>query len=111
MWQAAHYVSNGRLMEGLNMDDVVKMRHWPNLTRLPSNLNSFQIAAMLTRHPTTIVFAHRVLKIPQDEINTFYSAAHCAGLAETLNTPPEALPIAEDSSEKTLLSRIIGRNP
>ena len=109
MWMAGYYASEGRLMKGLNLDDVVKIKHWPNLTRLPNNFNSFQMAAMLTRHPTTIVFARRVLKIPQEEINSFYTAAHCAGLSKTLNTPPDALPVPEDSGEKTLLSRIIGR--
>ncbi len=109
MWMAGYYASEGRLMKGLNLDDVVKIKHWPNLTRLPNNFNSFQMAAMLTRHPTTIVFAHRVLKIPQEEINAFYTAAHSAGLSKTLNTPPNALPVPEDSGEKTLLSRIIGR--
>lgn len=109
MWMAGYYASNGRLMDGLNLDDVVTISHWPNLTRLPNDYNSFQMAAMLTRHPTTIVFAHRVLKIPQEEINSFYTAAHCAGLAKTLNTPPEVLPVPKDSGEKTLLSRIIGR--
>ncbi len=60
MWMAGYYAAQGRLMEGLNLDDVVTIKHWPNLTRLPNNFNSFQMAAMLTRHPTTIVFAHRV---------------------------------------------------
>jgi hypothetical protein len=81
MWQAAYYASNGRLMKGLNSDDVVHLKHWPNLSKLPCNSNTFQMAAMLTRHPTTIIFAHRVLKVPQEEINQFYSAAYCAGLA------------------------------
>lgn len=109
MWMAGYYASQGRLMDGLNLDDVVTLKHWPNLTRLPNNYNSFQMTAMLTRHPTTIVFARRVLKIPQEEINEFYTAAHCAGLSQTLNTPPEALPVLNEPSEGTLLSRIIGR--
>lgn len=109
MWQAAYFASNGRLMKGLNNDDVVHMKHWPNLSRLPCNYNSYQMAAMLTRHPTTIIFAHRVLKVPQNEINQFYSAAYCAGLAEMLNTPPVELSEVAESKEGTLLSRIIGR--
>lgn len=109
MWQAGYYASQGRLMEGLSLTDVVHLKHWPNLTRLPNNFNSFQMAAMLTRHPTTIVFAHRVLKIPQDEIKEFYTAAYCAGLAEMLNTPPVELSEVGETKEGTLLSRIIGR--
>jgi hypothetical protein len=109
MWTAAYYASNGLLMQGLNNDDVVHLKHWPNLSKLPCNFNTFQMAAMLTRHPTTIVFAHRVLKVPHDEINQFYSAAYCAGLAEVLNTPPVELSEVAETKEGTLLSRIMGR--
>lgn len=109
MWQAAYYASQGRLMEGLSLTDVVHLKHWPNLTRLPNTFNTYQMTAMLTRHPTTIVFAHRVLKIPQEEINEFYSAAYCAGLAEMLNTPPVELAEVGETKEGTLLGRIIGR--
>lgn len=109
MWQAGYYASQGRLMDGLSLTDVVHMKHWPNLTRLPCNFNSFQMAAMLTKHPTTIVFAHRVLKVPQNEVNEFYCAAYCSGLAEMLNTPPVELAEIAESKEGTLLSRIIGR--
>lgn len=109
MWQAGYFASQGQLMKGLSMTDVVHLKHWPNLTRLPNNFNSYQMAAMLTRHPTTIVFAHRVLKIPQSEINEFYTAAYCAGLAEMLNAPPVELAEVGETREGTLLSRIIGR--
>lgn len=109
MWMAGYYASQGKLMTGLSMTDVVHLKHWPNLTRLPNTFNTFQMAAMLTRHPTTIVFAHRVLKIPQEEINEFYTAAYCAGLAEMLNTPPVELAEVGETKEGTLLSRIIGR--
>jgi hypothetical protein len=109
LWQAGCYASQGRLMNGLSLTDVVHMKHWPNLTRLPNNFNTFQITAMLTKHPTTIMFAHRVLKVPEREVCEFYSAAYCAGLAEMLNTPPVELSEVAESKEGTLLSRIIGR--
>ena len=109
MWQAGHYASQGRLMDGLSLTDVVHMKHWPNLSRLPNSFNTFQMSAMLTRHPTTIMFSHRVLKIPEKDICEFYTAAYCSGLAEKLNTPPVELSEIEESEESTLLSRIIGR--
>lgn len=109
MWQAGYFAAQGRLMDGLSLSDVVHMKHWPNLTRLPNNFNTFQMTAMLTKHPTTIMFAHRVLKVPEKEICEFYTAAYCAGLAEMLNAPPVELSEVAESKEGTLLSRIIGR--
>ena len=109
MWQAGYYASEGRLMEGLNKDDIVHIRHWPNLTRLPNNFNTFLMAAMLTLRPTNIMSAYRTLKIPQEEINEFYTAATCAGLTEALSSSPEVKSQSYKRGEGTLLSRIIGR--
>jgi hypothetical protein len=76
-------------MKGCGRDDVVLLKSWPNLTRLPAMANGVRIAALLTRHPTTVSLAHRLLKIPVAEMNEFYSAAAAAGLAIAVNRKPE----------------------
>lgn len=88
-WRAALYASQGRLMKGCGRDDVVLLKAWPNLTRLPTTPNSMRIAALLTRYPTTVSLAHRLLKIPVEEMNEFYSAAQATGLAVAVNRKPE----------------------
>ena len=87
-WQAAYHASQGRLMKGCGRDDVVLLKSWPNLTRLPVTPNGVRIAALLTRHPTTVTLAHHLLKIPVTEMNEFYSAASAAGLAIAVNRKP-----------------------
>jgi len=91
-WCAAYHVAHGRLMKGCGRDDVVLLKSWPNLTRLPSSPNAVRIAALLTRYPTTVSLAHRLLKIPVTEMNDFYSAAAAAGLAVAVNRKPEQPP-------------------
>lgn len=88
-WRAALYASRGRLLKGCGRDDVVLLKTWPNLTRLPASPNAVRIAALLTRYPTTVSLAHRLLRIPVEEMNEFYSAAHAAGLAVAVNRKPE----------------------
>jgi hypothetical protein len=88
-WRAAYHASQGRLMKGCGRDDVVLLKSWPNLTRLPAMPNGVRIAALLTRHPTTVTLAHHLLKIPVTEMNEFYSAAAAAGLAIAVNRKPE----------------------
>ncbi len=90
-WRAAYHASQGRLMKGCGRDDVVLLKSWPNLTRLPAMANGVRIAALLTRYPTTVTLAHHLLKIPVAEINQFYSAAAAAGLAIAVNRKPELI--------------------
>ncbi len=89
MWHTALCASNGRLMQGCRRDDVILLRHWPNLTRLTATPNAVRIAALLTRYPTSVTLAHHLLNIPAAELNAFYSAARCAGLAVAVNRKPE----------------------
>lgn len=110
MWEAALAVANGRLLKGCKSDDVIVLKFWPNLTRLTLTPNAVRIAALLTRFPTSVSLAYRLLKITQGEMNDFYSAARCAGLAVAVNRRPEASePQLGAHRQRTLLSMIMQR--
>lgn len=88
-WNYAFYLSDGRLIPGCRSEDVVKLREWPNLTRVPITPNSYKITALLTARPTSIDTAMRLLNISADEIFRFYSAAFLSGYAEILSRPAD----------------------
>lgn len=90
LWQTAFHASQGRLIEGCSKYDVVKFRHWPNLTRLSITRNTARICALLTRHPTTIMLVHRVLGIDKEEVYQIYSAASAAGICHKFGKGPES---------------------
>lgn len=106
MWQAAFYTSGGRLMQGCFRDDVVELSYWPNLSRLPHTPNSMRIAALLSRYPTSIFFATRLLKVEPAEMYQFYSAARAAGLARPINRAAEE-PKLEPHRNQSLLSSLL----
>lgn len=108
MWQTAYYASKGRLMPGCYRDDVVELEYWPNLSRLPHTAQTMRIAALLSRHPTSIYFAMRLLKVTPEEMYQFYSAARAAGLARPINRTPEE-PKLEPHRNQTLLSALLGK--
>lgn len=89
LWNAAFHASKGRILEGCSICDFVKLRHWPNLTRLPVTSNTARICALLTRQRTVIVSASHVLGIDSEEVCQIYSAAFCAGIADVINLSPE----------------------
>lgn len=108
MWEAAFYASQGRLMKGAYRDDVVELEYWPNLTRLPHTPESLRISALLTRHPTSIYFAMRLLKVTPEEMYQFYSAARAAGVARPINRKPEE-PKLEPHRNQGLLSSLLSK--
>lgn len=110
MWEATLAVANGRLVKGCKPDDVVLLKFWPNLTRISLTPNAVRIAALLTRYPSSVALAYRFLKITQGEMNEFYSAARCAGLAVAVNRRPEdSEPQLGAHRQRTLLSKILQR--
>lgn len=108
MWMAGFHASDRRLMLGCYRDDVVELRHWPNLTRLPQTPNSLRIAALLVQHPTSVTLAARLLKIEREELYQFYSAARCAGLARAVNRKPEEPKLAPHRHQ-TLLAALLNK--
>lgn len=106
LWQAAFHASAGRLMQGCNLDDVIQLDYWPNLTRLPHTPNSFRILALLSKHPTSVFFAARLLKVPASEVFQIYSAAKAAGLSRTINRKVEE-PRLEPHRNQSLLSSLL----
>ena len=91
LWQAAFHASQGRLAEGTSKFDVVQFKKWPNLPKLAQTPNTARICALLTRHPTTIMLAHRQLGISREEVYHVYGAAYGAGIARIVNQSREAL--------------------
>jgi len=107
MWTAGFYASRGRLIEGAQFD-VIRMRHWPNLSRLPQTQNTARIVALFTRYPTSLSVAHRLLKIEKSEIFWVYSAARCAGLVHVVNATGDT-PTLRGHRHQSLLSMLLGR--
>jgi hypothetical protein len=108
LWTAAFHASRGRLMAGCYRDDVVQLAHWPNLSRLPRTPHAIQISALLTRYPTSVTLAGRLLGIERTELFQFYSAARCAGVARALNRKAEE-PRLQPHRNKNLLSLLFGK--
>jgi len=109
LWKAAFFGSRGRLIQGCHPVDMVGLSQWPNLTRLPHTANAPRIAALLFCHPAVIGFAARLLKIAPAEIYQFYSAAHCAGLAKSVNSSDAEEPCLKPHRDRSLLSALLAK--
>jgi len=91
LWVAAFHASQGRLVqsrsngEAVHLHDVIRFRHWPNLTRVPQTPNTMRICALLTREPSSIMLVARKLGIEPEEVYQVYSAACSSGIVNVIS--------------------------
>ena len=88
LWKSAYYGSAGALLDGYHVYDVVELECWPNLTRIPHARSCLPLCSLLARRPSSISFAHRMLRVPQADALRFYSAARAAGYLRLVSAQP-----------------------
>lgn len=98
LWIAAFHASAGRMLAGCSKYDVVKLLHWPNLSRLPATPNTMRLCAFLGRRPSAIHLARKLLGIDEDEAYSFYSAALSAGALELVSRAPTQNQVEPESA-------------
>ncbi len=111
LWKIALWTSRGRLPQGTSLTDPVKLKQWPNLTRLQPIPNGLRIATILMDQPRPLRLVAKVLKVPQRHVFAFYTAVHAIGL--TMDAGNEVNAPAEQNTQKhkhhNLFSRILKR--
>jgi hypothetical protein len=98
LWIAAYHASAGRLPAGCSRFDVIRLAHWPNLSRLPADPSAMSFCALLSRRPSAVHVARKLVRASEADAYRFYSAALSAGALETVSRAPgriEAEPEAE----------------
>ncbi|VAW69558.1 hypothetical protein MNBD_GAMMA09-2517 [hydrothermal vent metagenome] len=108
LWLAGYYASNGRLMDSCGWNDVIRLNHWPNFTRLPAPPGALRIAALLAVQPTTIEYTILSLRIKREEVYQFYTAARCAGVVSIVNSVVKE-PLLKPHRNHALLGRLLAR--
>jgi len=89
-WKAAYFGSSGKLLKGCNLYDVVELQRWPNFTRLPHARCCLPLCSLLARRPSSIAFAHRMLRVPPPDAMRFCSAARSAGYLKVISSQPDS---------------------
>lgn len=116
LWQVALWTSRGRLIDGIHAHTPVRLRHWPNLTRLAPVPEAMRIAALWVRSPVNLRLTVRMLNVPPQHIFDFLAASHSIGILDVSQAPVAAAPSpAEetigapppDKGQSNLLSRLL----
>ena len=83
LWLIALWTARGRLPKGTDLNKPVKLRNWPNFTRLIETPYALKIAAFWIYNPHSLLETARILEIPQRYVFAFFNAARAIRLAST----------------------------
>ena len=88
LWKVAWWNAGGQLPLGITEREPLKLKSWPNITRLLCPDNAVQICALLFHAPVSALRISEMLDIDRKEVYGFISAANALGLIETTQKQP-----------------------
>lgn len=109
LWNVALWTSKGRLPKGTDPASQVRLRHWPNFTRLTRTPHAMRIAALWAERGAGLGDTARLLGVPQRYVFAVYSAASALGLTELYEKPVEVSTAVEGHQHRGLFSRLLRR--
>ena len=110
IWTTSLLTSRGRLSRNADLTQPLRLRHWPNLTRVEHFPHVMQIAAAWQQNAGTVFDVSDWFDIPQRYVIAFYNAAHTLSLFGVERTPsPQAEEKPAPRKNRGLFSRLLKR--
>lgn len=107
-WKVALWTSHGRIPEGTCLDSPIRLKNWPNFTRLHITPGAFSIAALLHNKPMSLTLLMKVLSIPQRYVFAFYSGAKALDLIATHKLKTEPTQVKEKENQEHHHHKLFG---
>lgn len=113
VWVSSLLTARGRLGRGVEIEQKVSLKYWPNLTRLEQFPHIMRIAALWNQRPASSLEIARALGIPQRYVFAFHTAANALNLFEMdqnkLKSREKEIPKHENRGFfSRLLKRLLG---
>ena len=118
-WELALWASRGRLPRGTGLEHPIRLKSWPNLTRLAVPPEAMRIAGLWSRGELSLRETVASLGAPQRYVFAFYSACAALGHVEQVVAPAPAAkprsPAAGTAGEpaalpsRGLFKRVLGK--
>jgi hypothetical protein len=89
-WELALWASRGRLPRGTGLEHPIRLKSWPNLTRLAVPPEAMRIAGLWSRGELSLRETVASLGAPQRYVFAFYSACAALGHVEQVVAPAPA---------------------
>lgn len=111
LWQAGVEQCDGQLLAGLDMNQTVRLKAWPNFTRNGFRQSHFKLATIMAQQPISLNTLSEKSGVAENEIISFYNAAYAVGLIDQTNTALDKpmKNIQQPTQQKGLLRRLANK--
>lgn len=99
LWQFAVWSSCGRLVSEIGPDVMMRMKGWPNLTRLAHIQDSMRLSAFMTQTTANLHILYKILRVELIDLLNYISATYMIGLLVTDAEQIKELSQAPDGKE------------
>jgi hypothetical protein len=82
LWNAALYASRGRLLAGKRSSDVVRLRRWPDFSRLSKDRRMLPLAAFMSANAADLSTVAEHTGAPMSQVVDFHNACAVLGYLE-----------------------------
>lgn len=80
LWKVSLWSSRGRICDDIALDQLIKLRQWPDLNSVEAIPHAIRIAALWSTGRYSLLQTAELLNIPQCHVFSFYSAVRSLGL-------------------------------
>ncbi|MFD1244139.1 alpha-glucan phosphorylase [Paralysiella testudinis] len=103
IWQLAIWTAQGRLIEPVTPDSVLKLKSWPNMTRMAFLPDAMRLSAFLIKTPVSLSMLYKLLSVDMKDILNFIAATYATGYLQV--EQPAFEPKKQQREIETVLSR------
>lgn len=82
LWQLAIWSAQGRLIDPIMPTTTLKLRAWPNMTRLAYLPDAIRLSAFLVRSPVTLSALYKLLPVDMSNLLNFVTATYATGFLQ-----------------------------
>ena len=82
IWQLSIWTSRNRLIDPISANTIVKLKAWPNLTRLAYLPEAIRLSAFLARSPVALNMLYKLLPVSLDDVVNYIAATYSIGALE-----------------------------
>ena len=102
IWQLSIWTARGRLIDPITPGTVIRLKAWPNMTRLAYLPEAMRLSAFLVRTPVALNTLYKLLPVSLEDVLNYIAATYSIG---ALIIEQQLTPAAVQQEKEMVLTR------